>query len=343
MLFSQLVLNWYHQNGRKSLPWKKDKNPYKVWISEIMLQQTQVKTVIPYYKKFIKKFPNVNILAHTTINHILNAWSGLGYYNRAHNIYRTANIIVKNYQGKFPDNLIDIIKLPGIGRTTAGAILSFGFNLYACILECNIKRLLLRYFNLHNYNTKHIDKKLWSIINLLTPIHKTSQFNQAIMDIGALICLKSLPKCYICPINKTCLFFIQKQKIEKFIYTPKKQKKTENIFLLIIQYKNLMFLCKSSINKIWKGLYCFPTFYNQLEILKWIKENNIKIKSQKMFEKFIYKISHIHFFCTPIKIKITNSYFINEIKQSMWLNVLKPQCVGLSTLTKKVIKICLIT
>ncbi|XBC40215.1 MAG: hypothetical protein U0T62_02570 [Buchnera aphidicola (Nurudea ibofushi)] len=206
-LFSQIVLNWYHTNGRKHLPWKITNNPYKIWISEIMLQQTQVNSVIPYYNKFIQIFPNINILAHTSIDKILNIWSGLGYYTRAHNVHNTSKIVVKNYNGIFPNHFSDIIKLPGIGRTTAGAILSFGFNLYGCILDGNIKRLLLRYFNISFKKKEPIEKKLWNIIKFITPIYNTSKFNQAIIDIGSLICLKSKPKCKICPLIKTCLSF----------------------------------------------------------------------------------------------------------------------------------------
>ncbi|XBC38155.1 MAG: A/G-specific adenine glycosylase [Buchnera aphidicola (Floraphis choui)] len=335
---SQLILNWYHTNGRKYLPWKTKINPYNIWISEIMLQQTQVKTVIPYYIKFIKRFPNINILAKTTINDVLNIWSGLGYYTRAHNIHYTANIIVKNYDGQFPNNFYNIIKLPGIGRTTANAILSFGFNFYACILDGNIKRTLLRYFNLHLNGKKEIEEKLWKIIELITPIHNTNKFNQAIMDIGSLICTKSKPKCNICPIHNKCLSFIKNDWSSYPINKKKLLKIQKKIFFLIIQYQNFVFLNKNMLNEIWKGLYYFPIFYNELEISKWIKNEKIKIKTKIIQPPLICKLSHIQLFCTPIQIKINKMFFINKLNYEIWFNMSNPQNIGLPSPIKRIIK-----
>ncbi|XBC41750.1 MAG: A/G-specific adenine glycosylase [Buchnera aphidicola (Kaburagia rhusicola rhusicola)] len=321
ILFSQLVLNWYHQYGRKNLPWKKNANPYHTWISEVMLQQTQVKTVIPYYKKFIKHFPNIKILANTSINNILNIWSGLGYYNRAHNIYYTAQIIEKKYHGQFPNHFSNIIKLPGIGRTTAGAILSFGFNFHACILDGNVKRVLLRYFSIREKTKTITEKKLWKKIESITPIYNTKQFNQAIIDIGALICVKSKPKCNICPLKKTCASFI-KNDWSTYPYVQKKiiinQK---NIYFLIIQYQNFIFLKKNTLTGIWKGLYCFPIFYNQTEILIWIKEKKIKLVQQEMFKSFLHKFSHLQFFCIPIRIQIKKMFYTDPSKNEIWFNM----------------------
>lgn len=222
-IFSQIVLNWFHTFGRKTLPWQIKKNPYKVWISEIMLQQTQVNTVIPYYYKFIETFPNIKTLSNSSLNSVLNLWSGLGYYARARNIYKTANIIQKNFDGQFPNNFVDIIKLPGIGRSTAGAILSFGFNFYSSILDGNIKRVLIRYYSI-NINEKNIEKKLWKIIESITPIYNTDKFNQALMDIGSLVCLKKNPKCNICPLNKKC-YSLQNKNWSKYHYYKTNKKK----------------------------------------------------------------------------------------------------------------------
>lgn len=150
--FSQIVLNWYHINGRKNLPWKKDKTLYKIWISEIMLQQTTVITAIPYFKKFISKFPNIKSLNKGNLDDILYLWSGLGYYKRAENIYKTAKIIQEQYQEKFPTRFSDLIKLPGIGKSTAGAILSLSLNYFFPILEGNVKRILTRYYGIIGYS-----------------------------------------------------------------------------------------------------------------------------------------------------------------------------------------------
>ncbi|QCI23509.1 A/G-specific adenine glycosylase [Buchnera aphidicola] len=336
--FSQLALNWYHLNGRKNLPWKIKENPYNIWIAEVMLQQTQVNTVIPYYQKFINNFPNINILEKSSINKILNIWSGLGYYRRAHNIYYTAKIIVNKFNSVFPNNFYNIIKLPGIGRTTAGAILSFGFNFYACILDGNIKRVLLRYFKIHANTKNEIERKLWAAIELVTPIYNTNKFNQAIMDIGSLICLKSKPKCNICPLNQTCMSLSNNDWSTYPINVKKKIISKKNIFLLIIQYKNYIFLNKNKLKNIWKGLYYFPIFHNQLEVLIWKKNNNIKIKNQKIFSSFLHKISNLQLFCIPIWIEIKDKFCIHKIQNAIWFDIIDPQYVGIPFPIKKIIK-----
>ncbi|XBC44336.1 MAG: A/G-specific adenine glycosylase [Buchnera aphidicola (Schlechtendalia peitan)] len=334
--FSQLVINWYHEHGRKNLPWKINTNPYKVWISEIMLQQTQVNTVIPYYNKFIKIFPNINILAQSSINTVLNAWSGLGYYTRAHNLYSTAKIIFKKYNGIFPNHFSNIIKLPGIGKTTAGAILSFGFNLYGCILDGNVKRTLLRHFNIRAQK-KTIEKKLWTIIKFITPIHNTHKFNQAIIDIGSLICLKSKPKCKICPLKKTCLS-LKSNDWSTYPIKNKIQKKIKKkIFFLIIQYKNFILLKKNQFNTIWKGLYCFPIFFNKLEVLEKIQKKNININKQEIFESFVHTLSHIKFLCFSIRIEIQEKFCIKKTVDTIWFNLYNPQSIGLPSPIKKII------
>ncbi|MDE5285482.1 MAG: A/G-specific adenine glycosylase, partial [Buchnera aphidicola] len=210
--FSQLVLNWYHEHGRKDLPWQKNKTLYKIWISEIMLQQTTVKTVIPYFQKFLKKFPNIKILSSSTLDEVLYLWSGLGYYARAKNIYKTSQIISKKYKGKFPEEFSKIIELPGIGKSTAGAILSFSLNYFFPILDGNVRRVLIRYYGIQQeIKVREIQKKLWKIIEIKTPLYNTGKFNQAMIDIGSLICKPKIPLCKKCPINKKCVAHFQKK------------------------------------------------------------------------------------------------------------------------------------
>lgn len=249
-IFSQLVLNWYHLNGRKNLPWQKDKTLYKVWISEIMLQQTQVTTVIPYFNKFISKFPNLNALNDGTLNDILYLWSGLGYYNRAKNIYETAKIIKNKFNGKFPKNILDLVKLPGIGKSTAGAILSFTLNYFFSILDGNVKRILIRYYGVSGClkNTK-TEKKLWNLIENVTPIHHTGAFNQGIIDIGSLICTAKTPKCNICPLNIKCTAYQEKEWKKYSFQNNKKIKLTKKYWFIIIYFKDEIWLKKKHHKK----------------------------------------------------------------------------------------------
>ena len=204
--FSQKILNWYHNHGRKSLPWKV-KDPYKIWISEIMLQQTQVSTVIPYYLRFINAYPNLKSLSKASLDDLTFLWSGLGYYRRVKNIHLAAKIISKKHNNKFPENYEDILLLPGIGRTTASAISTFsGFSNMA-ILDGNVKRILRRFYNIPNENNSKVQDVLWQRSIAVTPKKDTSDFIQGMMDIGSLVCTRSRPTCSECPLKKlNCLY-----------------------------------------------------------------------------------------------------------------------------------------
>ena len=186
--FSEKIISWYEINGRKNLPWQK-KDPYKVWISEIMLQQTQVTTVIPYFNKFISEYPTIKTLASTSLDEVLSLWSGLGYYTRARNIHKTAKILEKDFDSKLPNEIEALMSLPGIGFSTAGAILSLGFEQSGVILDGNVKRVLLRISgNKSPMNKYKTEKSLKEFANILLPDSKHKEYSQVLMDLGAIIC-----------------------------------------------------------------------------------------------------------------------------------------------------------
>ncbi len=204
--FSDKLIKWHKRSGRKNLPWQIDKSPYKVWISEIMLQQTQVTTVIPYFERFIKRFPNISTLAEADQDDVLSLWSGLGYYARARNIYKTAIILKSDFNSLLPSSLNQLIDLPGIGRSTAGAILSLGFNQKAPILDGNVKRVITRFRNIEEDITKNKTLNyLWDIADKLQPEKNFSIYTQSIMDLGAIICKRKTPLCGECPLSEDCL------------------------------------------------------------------------------------------------------------------------------------------
>ncbi|MEB3330796.1 MAG: A/G-specific adenine glycosylase, partial [Candidatus Sericytochromatia bacterium] len=203
--FEQLVLRWFERHGRKHLPWQQNPTPYQVWISEIMLQQTQVGTVIDYYQRFMARFPTLPDLAKAPQNHVLAHWSGLGYYARARNLHRCAQLVLSHHQGQLPQALDDLIALPGIGRSTAGAIRSLGHHLPAAILDGNVKRVLSRVYRVDGAADQSSTLKgLWALSEQLTPTENTAAFNQAMMDIGALICTAKNPSCSSCPLQSLC-------------------------------------------------------------------------------------------------------------------------------------------
>ncbi|CAL4324019.1 A/G-specific adenine glycosylase [Buchnera aphidicola] len=336
-IFSQCVINWYHFNGRKNLPWQINTNIYKVWISEIMLQQTQVKTVIPFFKNFIKKFPTlISLCKKNNLNKILFLWSGLGYYKRAENIYKTTELIKKKFNNKFPNNYKEIIKFPGIGKSTAGAILSLSLNYFYPILDGNIKRILQRFYYIKNI--KNINSILWKKIYKLIPLHNSKKFNQAMMDIGYKICTINKPKCKICPINERCIsyyknnFLIKKKK--------KKNKIKKNLWFVFIYKKNFILLKKNKKN-LWKNLFFPLVFYSKKKFKNFIKKKKIKKKYiNKKKNKTIYHIVtkykfYIHYFFIKINKKKTKKY-IN--KKYIWFNTKKFKKVGLSKPIIKILK-----
>lgn len=238
--FSQAVLNWYHKYGRKALPWQQEKTPYHVWLSEVMLQQTQVATVIPYFERFIARFPDVTALAKAPLDEVLHLWTGLGYYARARNLHKAAQHIVDKHQGQFPDTFEHVCALPGVGRSTAGAILSLSLKQPFPILDGNVKRVLARCYAIEGWpGKKEVENKLWEISENVTPIEGVEYFNQAMMDLGAMVCTRSKPKCELCPLNKGCIAYAQNNWAD---YPGKNRKKSSLRKQLIFLFYSMIIL-----------------------------------------------------------------------------------------------------
>ena len=198
------LLEWFEKNKR-DLPWRKTGDPYAIWVSEIMLQQTQVITVLPYYQKFLKSFSTIHHLARADLSRVLKIWEGLGYYSRARNLHRASQIVIKHFDGRIPDTPKDLLSLPGIGQSTAGAILSFAFNTDAAILDGNAKRVLSRLFAVSASSKKRkTENTLWQISESLIPKGLSNPFNQALMDLGSMICAPTDPSCPKCPLRGLC-------------------------------------------------------------------------------------------------------------------------------------------
>lgn len=311
------------------------KNPYYVWLSEIMLQQTRVSTVIPYFKKFIVRFPNISSLGKAKIDEVLYYWSGLGYYNRAHNLHKTAKKILEKYNGNFPSKFEEIISLPGIGRSTAGSILTFSYEKSFPILDSNIERVLTRYYGINGCIKKQkTKKKLWSIISQLTPKKNTSDFNQGIMDIGAKICIYKKPKCELCPLKKNCYSFI-KCCHQLFPYKTKIKKIRKKNYFLILKYKKYIWINKTNNKRTLNGLFVFPKFEYFDSLKTYLIKNNIKIKKVKKLKKFNHVSTNFHFTIIPILIYIKKTSFCRKKKCGIWYNLKKKIKIGLSSATKK--------
>lgn len=342
--FQKKILSWFEQHGRTHLPWQENKTPYRVWISEIMLQQTQVTTVIPYFQRFIERFPSVEVLANAPQDEVLHYWTGLGYYSRARNLHKTAQLIEQNYKGKFPDEISELEKLPGIGRSTAGAIVSIAFQKPAAILDGNVKRVLARF---HAITTWPGEKKthdlLWSLTEKYSPSKETAAYTQAMMDLGATICIRGKPLCIQCPLNQHCLAHLQG--IEKTLpqSKPKKKLPVRSVTFLLIQNKKTILLQKRPPTGIWGGLF------SPLEIAEHLPLKKIRTHCQNFFDYSIQKIklgeifrhtfSHFHLDILPAQIFIQSPKIkIMESDQQTWYNLEHPQKIGLPAPIKKLIR-----
>lgn len=259
-LFSDQLLSWFDQHGRRDLPWQKNVSPYSVWVSEIMLQQTQVSTVIDYYLRFIDQFPDVSTLAQAKLDNVLALWTGLGYYARARNLHKAAQTVHQDHNGIMPDTLDELMSLPGIGRSTAGAIMALAHHKRCSILDGNVKRVLARYDAVEGWPArKEIERKLWARADKLLPENRVANYIQAQMDLGATVCTRRKPSCQNCPLNTDCQAYLLKRQHDFPTPKPKKTIPNKQTIWLIAQDKTGKVLLEKRPNiGIWGGLWSFP-------------------------------------------------------------------------------------
>lgn len=336
--FSLNVLNWFDQHGRKDLPWQNPITPYRVWVSEVMLQQTQVKTVIPYFERFMNTFPTVADLAAADQDLVLNLWTGLGYYARARNLHKTAKIVTDQYAGNFPDSVEALNQLPGIGRSTAGAIASISMGISAPILDGNVKRVLTRFFAVEGWpGNGKTEKALWQIAEQHTPKQRTGHYTQAMMDLGATLCTRSKPACGICPLQPKCKAWELGTPTAFPHSKPKKEKpiKATQFYILINEQRQIL-LSQRPPSGIWGGLYCFPESAPDADIQDYIEIER--------WASFRHTFSHYHLDITPIICKTTKSpdneqsSMICESSGDLWYNLKDKLEVGTAAPIVKLIE-----
>jgi A/G-specific adenine glycosylase len=294
--YAKSLLDWYQRYGRHALPWQIDKTTYRVWLSEIMLQQTQVTTVIPYYLRFIEVFPDIQSLADASIDEVLQHWQGLGYYARARNLHRAAQTMRDDYRGQFPQDLDQVMALPGIGRSTAGAILAFACGQSWPILDGNVKRVLARIFQVSGwYGQSQTMKRLWQIADQLTPAQRTADYNQAMMDLGAMVCLKTRPKCEVCPLDHYCMSYQQGTQASYPEKKPSKPKPQKQTLMLLHRYQDRVLLYRRPPTGIWGGLWSLPEVVDSKEIGDWQTSNLACLKSPDEIKSNVLKHQFTHF------------------------------------------------
>ena len=329
--FAKQLLNWFDQHGRKSFPWQTDKTPYRVWISEIMLQQTQVATVIPYFEKFLASFPSVDRLASATEDEVLHHWTGLGYYARARNLHATAKQIMVEYNGEFPTTVPQLESLPGIGRSTAGAIDAICHGSRAAILDGNVKRVLARYFTIDGWPGRtETQRLLWVKAEELTPRTRIADFTQAIMDLGATICTRSSPDCDACPFTGDCLARKHGTIPEYPGKKPKRSMPVRNTIMLILDYSGAVLLQRRPSKGLWGGLWSFPECGTIAEIEPTLASLDAIELSRDHLKTFRHSFTHYHLDIEPIHIAINPTNSVSEPVDQIWFNPGKPQSVGLT-------------
>lgn len=285
-----------------------------------MCQQTQVVTVIPYFERFMRSFPSINALANASQDEVLHLWTGLGYYARGRNLHKAAQKIRDEFDGKFPTDFDHVLALPGVGRSTAGAILASVFNQPFAILDGNVKRVLTRYFAIQGWTGKRaVENQLWDLAQQLTPKENPADFNQAMMDMGAIICTRSRPKCQLCPIANQCQAHALGKEKDFPTKKPKKVNPHKEAYFIIFQSRNRVWLEQRPNIGLWGGLWCFPQIERDYQTYIEKSIDLSQVESIQQLTAFKHVFSHFSLDITPIQVKLTEQsalYRERELKES---------------------------
>lgn len=338
--FSHLLLDWYDQHGRHNLPWQQTKDPYGIWISEIMLQQTQVSSVIPYYQRFMARFPDTQTLAKASLDEVLSLWSGLGYYARGRYLHKSARIICREYGNRFPDNRNELIALPGIGKSTAHAILAFAFDQCLPILDGNVKRVLCRVHAIEGWpGIKSVENKLWELAENYTPSERIGDYTQAIMDLGSSICARK-PQCQECPIQGMCLAFKMGAQTTYPSAKPKKDRPIKSTTMVLIKdaHDQVLLYQRPPVG-IWGGLWAFPECSNK-DINSWAKsELGLNIRTKSAWPELRHQFSHFELRIKPVPAQLMGrNNGVMEGEGWVWYKLRQPSERGLATPIKKLLE-----
>ncbi len=327
------LIEWHEREGRHDLPWQLDRTPYRVWVSEIMLQQTQVSTVIPYYHRFMNRFPTVATLADAPIDDVLHLWTGLGYYARARNLHRAANIIQADFGGDFPQSFDEVASLPGIGRSTAGAILALSRDQRFPILDGNVKRVLARYFGVEGVTgEKAVLDRLWSLSDACTPDERVGVYTQAVMDLGATVCTRHKPLCAYCPLADGC--FAKAAGRQSELPTPRAARPTRRsreIFMLVAMREDgSVLLERRPDSGIWGGLWCLPEF-ETLSAASAYAGHTLRAaeRQPKPLSTVEHAFTHFDLVITPLLTRCAGHAGIMDSIPTLWYNARDPARIGL--------------
>ncbi|MGH7433815.1 MAG: A/G-specific adenine glycosylase [Candidatus Methylomirabilales bacterium] len=340
--FSLRLLRWYRLHGRKDLPWQRLISPYRVWLSEVMLQQTQVPTVIPFFERFIMRFPDVKELAEAPIDEVLHYWSGLGYYARARNLHQAAGIVLERHAGEFPRGLEDLMHLPGVGRSTAGAILSLAFGERQPILDGNVKRVLARYHAIGGWpGSPSVERELWARSEQYTPAAQVSEYTQAIMDLGATLCTRSAPHCGACPVRAGCQAYRVGRTRDYPEAKPRRVlPKRTTCFVIVQNAKAEILLEQRPPAGIWGGLWSFPECPPSTDPIDWCwRHLGVEPTEIQSGRPFRHTFSHFDLEIRPVYLRVGKQRSaVNDRGATLWYSKASSRSLGLAAPAMKLLK-----
>jgi len=340
--FTEQLLKWYRRCGRHALPWQHPPDPYRVWVSEIMLQQTQVRTVIPYFRRFMARFPDVQALADADLDTVLHQWTGLGYYARARNLHRAARRIRDEHGGRIPDGLEQLRDLPGIGRSTAGAILALSRNRPHPILDGNVKRVLSRYHAVAGWpGQRRVEERLWELAARYTPKRRAAAYTQAIMDLGATVCTRARPACGECPVAAGCA---ARRRGQQSQFPGKKPARTlpvrQTCFTILENDAGRVLLQRRPPAGIWGGLWSFPECPADADVAAWIKRSfGSKVYGLRRETPLRHTFSHFHLDITPVRAVLrAPADAIRDEGDVVWVDPGRDLNLGVAAPVKKILE-----
>lgn len=341
--FAQRLLDWFDRHGRHDLPWQHPRSAYRVWIAEIMLQQTQVATVIPYYQRFLDRFPDLSTLATADLDSVLANWSGLGYYSRARNLHRAARSCIELHDGALPLSIDEMAALPGIGRSTAAAILAQAHGQRHAILDGNVKRTLCRLFGIEGWpGAAAVEKQLWPLAQSLLPHHRMADYTQAMMDFGAGHCRRSRPDCPTCPFTLDCMA-LQAGRVSE-LPTPRPSKQLPQRSCVMLMIENVdgeLLLQRRPPTGIWGGLWCLPQFDDRATALRELQRLGSTAESAENADELPsidHTFSHFQLRITPLRLRVdVNPLRVADNGDQRWLRHAEVLALGLPAPVRRLI------
>lgn len=338
--FGSAVLDWFDRHGRHDLPWQQDITPYRVWVSEIMLQQTQVATVLGYYDRFMAALPTVQALAAAPEDEVLHLWTGLGYYSRARNLHRSAKIVVEQYGGAFPRSVAELAELPGIGRSTAGAIASISMGLRAPILDGNVKRVLARYLAQDGYpGEPKVAAQLWDAAERFTPHERINHYTQAMMDLGATLCTRTRPSCLLCPLKDGCRAHLLGRETGYPEPKPRKElPQRRTLMPLLANRDGAILLYRRPSTGLWGGLWSLPELDDLAALDPLAARHALELGERRELAGLTHTFSHFQLAIEPWLVRVENAAPVMAEGDWLWYNLATPPRLGLAAPVKKLLK-----